>query len=88
MLDRICNSVLALGDPNHTELYADYAQWQAAQQPLKPHQTTQEKKKELATTHKNKTIYSEKREYEQIEGKIAKLENEVKQLNQLLTDPR
>ncbi len=31
MLDRICTSVLALGDPNSTEFYADYAQWETAQ---------------------------------------------------------
>ncbi len=39
MLDRICNSVLAFGDPEKTHLYADYTQWeaaQAAQAPSKP----------------------------------------------------
>ena len=30
MLDRICNSVLALGDPNNVVTFADYAQWEAS----------------------------------------------------------
>ncbi len=88
MLDRICNSVLALGDPDKTEFYADYAQWQTTQAPIKNvSEPTREKKKELSAAPKTKLSYTEKREYEQLEGKIAKLEEEVKQLNKLLCDP-
>ena len=88
MLDRICNSVLALGDPNHTEPYADYAQWEAAQTTTKtPSEKPKDKKKESQTPVKLKISYIEKREYEEIENKIAKLEDQVKKLNQLLLDP-
>src|SRR5271168_464607 len=30
MLDRICNSILGLGDPEKTEIFSDYAQWEAS----------------------------------------------------------
>ena len=81
MLDRICNVFLALGDPSNTELYADYEQWQASCKPSAPQ--TKEKKKEQ-TQPKNKLSYTEKQEYEKMEGNIAKLEVEVKELNHLL----
>ncbi len=88
MMDRTCNSVLVLGDPNHTEFYADYAQWQASPTPAKTTpESTKEKKKDSSSTPKTKLSYNEKREYEQIETKINHLENELKQLNQLLIDP-
>lgn len=88
MLDRICNSVLALGNPNDTAIYADYLQWEATQTSAKAvSERPKEKKKEPASSPKAKLSYQEKREYDQIEGKIAKLEEEVKQLNELLSDP-
>lgn len=87
MLDRICNCFLALGHPEKTELFMDYAQWEATvaqsnPSPVKP----KEEKKEVAAP-KTKLSYLEKREYEQIEGQIAELEEEVKRLNQQLEDP-
>lgn len=81
MLDRICNVFLALGDPNNTELYADYQQWQASCKPNAPQ--VKEKKKEQ-TQPKLKLSYTEKQEYDQMEGKIGKLEAEVQALNHLL----
>jgi ATP-binding cassette subfamily F protein uup len=41
-------------------------------------------KKEEAVRPKGKLSYLEKKEYEEMEGKIAKLEEEVKVLNQAL----
>ena len=85
MLNRICNTLLALGNPDQTDLYADYAQWEAAAAlNVKP----KEKKEEAPrTTAKTKRSYSEQRELEQIEGKIEKLEQEVKRLTHLLEQP-
>lgn len=78
MLDRICNTLLALGDPEKTGVYADYAQWEASTKVVvaKP-----KEKKEVPTTSKSKLSFNEKREYESIEGKIAQLEAEVRALN-------
>jgi ATP-binding cassette subfamily F protein uup len=81
MLDRICNSLLALGDPERAQLYPDYEQWQEGQeiQVEKP-----APKKEDAPRKRAKLSYLEKKEYEEIEGKISRLEEEVRRLNLLL----
>lgn len=83
MLDRICNVLLALGDPNNTTLYADYSQWEASLASAAP-QKAKEKKVEHSAQPKFKLSYSEKKEYENIEKKISDLESEVKALNHLL----
>jgi ATP-binding cassette subfamily F protein uup len=86
MLDRVCNSLLALGNPKETPLFADFSQWQAAQKaPPKP---KEEKKTEAAPRPKGKLSYLEKKEYEEIEGNISKHEEEVKAFNNLLLDPK
>ena len=84
MLDRICNSLLALGDPDQTSLYPDYLQWEQAQEvrTAKP-----QVKKEEAPRPKGKLSYLEKKDYEEIEGKITRLEEEVQKLNHLLEKP-
>jgi ATP-binding cassette subfamily F protein uup len=90
MLDRICNGFLALGDPERTEIFAEYAQWEAAS--LKTKQVQAKAKSEpvpekTQTPKKTSLSYLEKKEYDQIEGNIAKLEEEVKALNHLLAKP-
>jgi ATP-binding cassette subfamily F protein uup len=86
MLDRICNTLLTLGDPEKTTLYADYAQWEASLKTPASQETPKEKKKE-SPAPKAKLSYTEKKEYEQIEGKILKLEEEVRTLNDQLGEP-
>jgi len=85
MLDRICNSLLAFGNPDETNLYVDYVQWEAAQQ-APPPSKTKEKKAEPPPV-KGKLSYMEKKEFEEIEGKISQLEEEVRNLNHLLERP-
>lgn len=80
MLDRVCNCLLSLGDPNQTTLYPDYAQWQAAQK--SPILKLKENKQ--SSISKPKLSYLEQKEYQQIEKKIEDLEEEIKQLHQLL----
>lgn len=84
MLNRICTILLALGNPNQTDLYADYAQWEAAQSLIvKP----KEKKAEPPPANKTKRSYSEQKELKQIEEKIETLEREVKRLTHMLEQP-
>jgi ATP-binding cassette subfamily F protein uup len=86
MLDRICNSLLALGDPEKNQLFADFSQWEATlKNPDAP--TKLKEKREQAPASKGKLSYTEKKEYEQIEGKILKMEEERSTLNQKLEDP-
>ncbi len=87
MLDRICNSFLALGDSETPQLFPDFFQWEAS---LKSKATTQkpkEEKKKDAAPEKRKLSYAEKKEYDQIEGKILELEAELQTLNRALEDP-
>ncbi|TXI38166.1 MAG: ABC transporter ATP-binding protein [Nitrosomonas sp.] len=87
MLDRVCNCVMSLGDPEKTDIFADYVQWEASLK--RPINTPKIEEKKTASSStpppsKAKLTYTEKREYEQIEGMIAKLEEEVKRFNHLL----
>lgn len=87
MIDRICNSVLSLGDPEKIEIFADYAQWEASSQKV----INPKKEKKAATPlvtdqPKSKLSYLEKKEFDAIERKILKLEDEVRALNHLLVE--
>ena len=84
MMDRICNTLLVLGDPETNQLFADYSQWEAS---LKKAPDKAKEKNEAAPPPKGKLSYSEKKEYEQIEAKIFKLEEEVRTLNRSLETP-
>ena len=80
MLDRVCNTVLALGSPDSAELYPDYHQWEEAQKRKeKPQPAPSE-----PVPEKPKPTHSKKKEQAQIEAKIVKREAEVKRLTALL----
>lgn len=82
MLDRICNSILGLGDPEKTVIFPDYAQWEA----FKKQTAGPKEKSETAPPKPLRTelSYPEKKELDGIERKITKLEEEVRSLNHLL----
>lgn len=86
MMERVCNGFLALGDPDNNTIYAEYAQWEAS---IKTEPSTQKskEKREEAPKSKPKLSYQEKKEYDQIEGKIAAIEEEIRKLNHKLEDP-
>lgn len=85
MLDRICNNLLAFGDPDAMQFYADLAQWEAAsiKKTAKP--------KEAASPPRSRPLaklsYTEKKEFEQIETKILAHEEEIKKLHLELENP-
>jgi ATP-binding cassette subfamily F protein uup len=85
MLDRICTTLLALGDPDKNDFFEDYSQWEASLKTPAPEEK-KEKKLEPKPT-KIKLSYTEKKEYDQMEEKISKLEEEIKQLNLQLEGP-
>jgi len=85
MLDRICNHFLSLGDSKVPEMFVDYAQWEKSQ--AEPQKKQEAKSQEAPTAKKQKLSYLEKREYEEIEGKIEKLEREVEILNKKIGAP-
>ncbi len=79
MMDRICNSILSLGDPDHVEIYADYSQWEASRKTKQP-SSKEEHKSQASKASSSKLTYLEKKEYDAIEGKIAKLEESIRVL--------
>lgn len=81
MLDRICNTLLSLGNPDKIIFYADYAQWEKDQSVKTP---KIQAKKGAPRSSKGQLSYLEKKELEEIEGKISKLEGEVRTLNHAL----
>ena len=85
MLNRICNSLLALGDPEQSQLFPDFAQWEASLKSAGASQKPKDKKAE--TVLKGKLTFVEKKELEQIEEKIGELEAEVQKLNRSLESP-
>lgn len=86
MMDRICNLFLALGNLEQTELFSDFAQWEASQKEITSQEKPKEKKQDSPVT-KIKLSYAEKKEFDQIEGKIMQLEEKVSQLNLSLQAP-
>jgi ATP-binding cassette subfamily F protein uup len=85
MLDRICTQLLSLGNPEKNEIFVDYAQWEASLKPPAEEEKPKEKR-EKTPTAKSKLSYAEKKEYEQIEDRIAAVEEEIRRLNHLLED--
>lgn len=85
MMDRICNLVLGLGDPHQVELFPDYLQWETASKKApKIKEEKKEKRQEVKEPYKTALSYLEKKELDGIEGKISKIEEEVRTLNHQL----
>jgi ATP-binding cassette subfamily F protein uup len=82
MLDRLCNTLLAFGDPDNNTLYADFSQWEKEQKASAKKEV--EKKEAQVPRSKGKLSYLEKKEYEEIEGKMLQLEQKVQELNKSL----
>ncbi|MFI0434564.1 MAG: ABC-F family ATP-binding cassette domain-containing protein [Parachlamydiaceae bacterium] len=93
MLDQISTVILGLGTQSDTELFADYRQWEHYQMNQNQEEKSKEKNQEKSVNPKassdrsRKMSYSEKKEWEQIEGKIVTLENEIESLHLLIEDP-
>ena len=86
LLDRICNALLALGDPESTQLFPDFSQWEASLKSPPP-ETKSKAQKTEGPAAKKKLSYAEKKEYDQIEGKILELEAKLQRLSRSLEDP-
>jgi ATP-binding cassette subfamily F protein uup len=97
MMDRVCNQLFALGDPDHNVLYADFSQWEASLKMAADTSLNPRSKASLQTSPKEisvepqpvkvKMSYAEKKEYSQIEGKISGCEKRIQELNLQLEDP-
>lgn len=75
MMDRVCNSILSLGNPEHVDVYADYSQWEKATLMRAMPQKKQEPKKGIPRGTKDRDA---------IEKKIEKAEEALKVLTHRL----
>ena len=82
MLDRTCNTLLALGTTEIPLFFADYAQWEATQKKVVKEAVIPKEEKKAAP--KAKLSYMEKKEIDQIQEQIAKLEKLVQELHKFL----
>ena len=94
MLDQLSTVILGLGTQSDTQLFADYRQWeqfQADKARLEKEQAKPKAEKKEAPARgeerPKKMNFSEKREWEQMEGKILALENEIEHLHSVVQDP-
>lgn len=84
MMDRVCNSVLSLGNSQKPNIFTDYRQWEASTKQSEPPIKEDNKQKEPSAA---KISYQAKKELDAIERKIIKLEEDVHNLNHLLEKP-
>ena len=79
LMDKICTQILALGEGEEPKVYADYAQWEAAEK-ASPKQK-ESIKTSSAPPPKKKLSYKEQKELEGMEEAISALEQEIASLS-------
>ncbi|MFY7842796.1 MAG: ABC-F family ATP-binding cassette domain-containing protein [Rhabdochlamydiaceae bacterium] len=86
LMDKVCNCIIGLGEGLENTLFADYQQWEKEVSKQKS-KLTQEETGRGTTKAKNekKLSYQEKKELDNIEPTILKLEQEIEKLNQLIS---
>ncbi len=91
MLDNLSTDLLALDGQGNASIYADLAQWEAAQaRPAEARKPAPAKAAPTAPTPKpasRKLTYMEQREWEQMEGKILDAEGKVEEFKKQMEDP-
>lgn len=94
LLDRVCTLLLALDGAGHAEWFADYAQWEAAQERNQNGRQRSAVKTGTASrpdsgpgTKRKALTYREQQEWEQMEYKILQAEDAVAACQSAMTDP-
>jgi ABC transport system ATP-binding/permease protein len=94
LLDRVSTILLALDGMGNTEWFADYAQWEAAQDrnadgrpQLEDHTGTVSRSDSGPVSKKKALTYREQQEWEQIEQKIVQAEDAVAACQAAVQDP-
>lgn len=83
LIDRVCNSIISLENKNQISIFSDYAQFEASKKEVINVKTEKSKPKK-EEPNKEKLTFSEKKEYDGIEGKISNLEKEISNFSALL----
>ncbi|NGX55936.1 MAG: Energy-dependent translational throttle protein EttA [Candidatus Anoxychlamydiales bacterium] len=83
LIDRVCNSIISLGNKDQISVFSDYAQFEASKKNVINSKDEKPKQKKVGSNIP-KLTFSEKKEYKGIEGNINNLEQEISNLNNLL----
>lgn len=81
LMDRVCTQFVGLGIGREGELFADYAQWEAAAAQEKPSAPAKEKAVSKAPKVVKKLSYKEQKELEGMEAAIYAAEQKLEELN-------
>ncbi len=85
-LDRVANSVLALGYPGENPYFADFAQYEEAKKALKTKPVETALPQQAAKPKAKKSLsYREQQELDTLPQEIEKLEQEIESLSQQMT---
>lgn len=84
LLDRLSDRLLYLNGKGKVEFFADYAQWYQAMPALT---TLTESVKKVSPLHRKKLAYEEQKELSRLPAKIQKIETELTELQNQLTNP-
>jgi ABC transport system ATP-binding/permease protein len=88
LLDRLTTNVVGFNGDGSAQVFADYDQWLIQKQSLKQNKQTDAPKVKRTKTNKVKKLsYNEKREFDNIEGRIAEAEQDVSDLEQKIGNP-
>jgi ABC transport system ATP-binding/permease protein len=87
LIDRVCNSIISLEHKDQISVFSDYAQFEASKKNVIGSQSESSTKSFVTknvTNNIKKLTFSEKKEYEAIEGNINNLEQKISKLHSLL----
>jgi ATP-binding cassette subfamily F protein uup len=91
LLDRVSTKLLALDGAGHAEWFADYAQWEAAQERKaaedKRPQVSRESSMPTGSSRRKGLSYKEQKEWDQIEAAILNAEERVTACQAAANDP-
>ena len=90
LLDQISTVILGLGKDTEQTLFADYRQWEDCQNDMikaNPEKVSAKKNAPQTETKLKKMSFNEKRELDQLEGKITEIEKSIKELEQKTLTP-
>jgi ATP-binding cassette subfamily F protein uup len=83
LMDRVCTTILGLGEGKEQDFFADYSQWESAC--LKP--PVKKEISEKRSKAKPKLNYKEKKELEGMEAAITDVEQKIEQVHKRLEEP-
>ena len=90
LMDKVCTQILGLGVANEHQLFADYIQWEEAQEEkiIKKEVAPKADPVPVKKVQPKKLTYKEQRELEGMEEAIMKLETEIESLHKKSEEPQ